>query len=40
MVSLRVWKGLHELIGIGIAFATRHTILGQVGTRTMRFRIV
>ena len=35
------WTGLHGLIGIGIAFATKgHTILGEVGTRTMRFGIV
>ena len=41
MVSLMVWTGLHGLIGIGIAFATKgHTILGEVGTRTMRFGIV
>ena len=41
MMSLMVWTGLHGLIGIGIAFATKgHTILGEVGTRTMRFRIV
>jgi membrane-bound metal-dependent hydrolase YbcI (DUF457 family) len=36
-----VWTGLHGLIGIGIAFATKgRTILGEVGTRTMRFGIV
>ena len=41
MVSLMVWTGLHGLIGIGIAFATKgRTILGEVGTRTMRFGIV
>ena len=36
-----VWRGLHGLVGIGIAFATKgRTILGEVGTRTMRFGIV
>ena len=41
MMSLMVWTGLHGLIGIGIAFATKgRTILGEVGTRTMRFGIV
>jgi hypothetical protein len=36
-----VWTGLHGLIGIGIAFATKgRTILGEVGTRAMRFGIV
>jgi membrane-bound metal-dependent hydrolase YbcI (DUF457 family) len=41
MVSLMVWTGLHGLIGIGIAFATKgRMILGEVGTRTMRFGIV
>jgi len=36
-----VWTGLHGLIGIGIAFATKgRMILGEVGTRTMRFGIV
>jgi membrane-bound metal-dependent hydrolase YbcI (DUF457 family) len=36
-----VWTGLHGLIGTGIALATRgRTILGEVGTRTMRFGIV
>jgi hypothetical protein len=36
-----VWTGLHGLIGTGIALATRgRAILGDVGTRTMRFGIV
>jgi len=36
-----VWTGLHGLIGAGIALATQgRTILGEVGTRTMRFGIV
>jgi membrane-bound metal-dependent hydrolase YbcI (DUF457 family) len=36
-----VWTGLHGLIGTGIALATQgRTILGEVGTRTMRFGIV
>lgn len=35
-----VWTGLHGLIGTGVALATRRAILGDVGTRTMRFGIV
>ena len=36
-----VWRGLHGLVGIGIALATQgRTILEEVGTRTMRFGIV
>jgi len=36
-----VWTGLHGLIGIGVVLATRRrTILGEIGTRTMRFGIV
>ena len=36
-----VWTGLHGLVGIGVALATRgHAILGEDGTRTMRFGIV
>jgi membrane-bound metal-dependent hydrolase YbcI (DUF457 family) len=36
-----VWTGLHGLIGTGIALTTRgRAILGDVGTRTMRFGIV
>ncbi len=33
-----VWTGLHGLVAAGIALATRgHAILGEDGTRTMRF---
>jgi len=36
-----VWTGLHGLVGIGVALATRgRTFLGDAGTRTMRFGIV
>jgi len=36
-----VWTGLHALIATGIALATRgHAILGENGTRTMRFGMV
>jgi len=36
-----VWTGLHGLVGIGVALATRgRTVLGDDGTRTMRFGIV
>gem|GEM_PF-4468080 len=36
-----MWTGLHGLIGISVALATRgHTFLGDAGTRTMRFGIV
>lgn len=36
-----VWTGLHALIVTGVALATRgHAILGENGTRTMRFGMV
>ena len=41
VVGRMVWTGLHGLIGTGVALATRgRMILGDAGTRTMRFGIV
>lgn len=41
VVSRMVWTGLHALIATGIALATRgHAMLGEDGTRTMRFGMV
>lgn len=40
-MSQMVWTGLHGLVGIGVALATRgHTMWGEDGTRTLRLGIV